>query len=98
MRDERRDLRLERLDARMVRLADAAQRQARPRGRLDPGEVVDRPRPADELDVDVVIGIEGADLVVLGPVRNLAAKAVHEEIGVGNEASARPLGITNDIS
>ena len=41
-------------DARMVAEAGAAQGQARPGGRLGPGEVAVGPRPAEELHVDVV--------------------------------------------
>src|SRR6185437_8436625 len=41
-------------DARMLVLTGAAQRQARPGGRLDPGERALRPRPTNQLAVNIV--------------------------------------------
>src|SRR5262249_15525569 len=41
-------------DALVATVACATQGKACPRGRLDPGEVAVRPRPADELQVDVM--------------------------------------------
>ena len=42
------------LHARLPGLAGAPQAQASPRRRFDPGKVILRPRPTDQLDVDVV--------------------------------------------
>src|SRR5206468_834489 len=43
------------LDARMLALAGVPQGQAGPGGRLGPGEIALGPRPADELQVDVLM-------------------------------------------
>ncbi len=61
------------LNARMGVQSDLPQRQASPGSRLDPGEVILRPGPAGELEIDVV------KLAAFGGIRHLAAHA--EQVG-----------------
>jgi hypothetical protein len=68
-------------DPRVAPLANAAQGQAGPRGRLDPREVALRPRPADQRPVDVV------DVVLGGRAQGPAAQG-EQGPGDGVEALA----------